>query len=338
MGADRPPAELAAGAIRAAEDLPIQLIIAGHRSDLQAHLPNSVEVLDCPRYSGHGEPATRAARRGDTSIARGIDAVHRGEADAFLSPGNTGAVVSTAILRLGRLPGVHRPGLCVSLPTLGGEVLLIDAGATADPKPSHLVQFAELGLAYAREVLGIAAPLFGLLNIGTEHGKGDRVTREAHALLSGHERFAGNVEPQTVLTARAVDVIVCGGFSGNLLLKAVEGGAEAVLAALNTSLRTSLRARLGAWLSRGSLRDVARQLRYEDHNAAPLLGVTGLVTVAHGRSDARAMAGGLRRTYRACQAQIVNKLAGRFAPMPTEPGLANPGPPGVRSAGPTVDP
>ncbi len=338
MGADRPPAELAAGAIRAAEKLPIQLILVGHRSDLPARLPDSVGVLDCARPAGYGDSATRAARRSDTSIGRGLDAVGRGEADAFLSPGSTGAVVSAAILRLGRLSGVLRPGLCASLPTLNGEVLLIDAGATADPKPAHLAQFADLGVAYAREVLGIPSPTVGLLNIGAEQGKGDRVTREAHALLSRRDGFAGNVEPHTILATRPVDVVVSGGFAGNLFIKAVEGGAEAVLGSLNGALRSSLRARLGAWLARGALRAVARQLRYEEHNAAPLLGVTGLVTVAHGRSDARAMEGGLRRTYQACKAQIVTKLAGRFSPLSAEPELANPGALRVRSAAPTEAP
>jgi len=338
MGADRPPAELAAGAIRATGDLPIQLVLAGHRPDLPAHLPDNVEILDCPRPSCHGGSTPRTGRPGDTSIDRGLDAVGRGHADAFLSPGSTGAVVRAAILRLGRLPGVLRPGLCASLPTLRGEVLLVDAGAIADPKPAHLAQFADLGIAYAREVLGLPSPTVGLLNIGTETGKGDRVTLEAHALLARRSDFAGNVEPHTILAARPVDVVVAGGFSGNLFIKAVEGGAETVLEALGGALKGSLRARLGAWLSRNALRSVARQLRYENHNAAPLLGVNGLVAVAHGRSDARAIAGGLRRTYSACQARIVEKIAAQFSLLPAEPGLANPGAPRVPSAAPTEAP
>lgn len=325
MGADRPPAELAAGALRAAADLPIRLILAGPRSDLPAHLPNEVEVLDCPRSAGE---------EGTSSIGRGLDAIARGQADALLSPGSTGTVVRAAILRLGRLPGVLRPGLCASVPTQRGEVLLIDTGAIADPKPAHLAQFADLGIAYAREVLGIPSPAVGLLNIGTERGKGDRLTREAYALLSRRNDFAGNVEPHAIMTARPVDVVVAGGFSGNLVLKAVEGGAEAVLEALKGALGGSLRSRVGGWFARPALRSVARQLRYEDHNAAPLLGVHGLVAVAHGRSDARAIAGGLRRTYSACQARIVEKIAAQFGPAPAEAGLANPRTPRVPSAAP----
>ncbi len=334
MGADRPPAELAAGVARAAAALPIKLILVGRRLDLPPDLPPTVEILNCARPAGSGEAAAHAARQEDNSIARGVEALLRGEADAFLSPGSTGAVVSTALLRLGRLPGVLRPGLCASLPTLRGEVLLIDAGATADPKPVHLLQFADLGLTYAREVLGIPRPTIGLLNIGTERGKGDRLTRAAHALLADREEFAGNVEPHTVLTDRPADVVVCGGFSGNLFLKAVEGGAEAVLTATRAALRSSARAVLGAWLARPALRGVSRRLRYEEHNAAPLLGVRGLVLVAHGRSDAQAIAGALRRTHQACQAKIVERLASRISAPQGEPGLADPGGPRVRSAAP----
>lgn len=332
MGADHPPAELAAGAMRAAAGLPIRLVLAGRRTDLPPDLPKTVEVLDCTAM-GTGKSLVQAARREDTSIARGIAAVAMGEADAFLSPGNTGAVVSAALLRLGRLPGVLRPGLCASLPTLAGEVLVIDVGATADPKPVHLLQFANLGATYAQEALGVPRPTIGLLNIGTEPGKGDKLTRAAHDLLSGREGFSGNVEPHTILTERPVDVVVSGGAVGNLFLKAVEGGAEAVLAATRVALMGSARAKLGAWLARPALRGVAQKLRYEKYNAAPLLGVGGLVVIAHGRSDARALEGALRRTYQACQAGIVEKLASRVA-LPPGAELADPRPPRVRSATP----
>lgn len=335
MGADRPPAELAAGAIRAAERLPMTLVLAGHGLSTLPGLPSTVEILDCPSPSLPEETAVRAAQRDETSIARGLDAVGRGEADAFLSAANTGTVVSAAILRLGRLPGVLRPGLCVSLPTLRGEVLLIDAGATADPRPACLVQFADLGSVYAQAVLGVARPAIGLLNIGTEHGKGDRLARSAHELLAGRDGFVGNVEPHTVLTERPVDVVVAGGFAGNLFLKAVEGGVEGLLGMLSGELRRSRRAKLGAWLARGALRAVSDRMRYEERNAAPLLGVNGLVTVAHGRSDARAFAGAVRRTYLASKACIVDALRGRLAPVPAGPGLANPGDPGIPSAAPT---
>lgn len=320
MGADRSPAELACGVIRAAEKLPLHLVLAARQEDLPPDLPSTVEVIECSEEPGGGG-----------SIARGIDAVRTGNAQAFLSPGSTGAVVRAAVLRLGRLPGVLRPGLCASLPTLRGEVLLIDAGATADPKPEHLAQFAKLGRAYAQGILGIPRPTVGLLNIGTEEGKGDRLTRAAHDLLLTAEGFVGNVEPHTLLAERPADVVVCGGFAGNLLLKTAEGGTEALLAMLKEALRRSPRTKLGAWLAQSAFRSVGKRLRYEEHNAAPLLGVNGLVLIAHGRSDAQAMGGALRRAFLACQAGIVEALRSRSAP----PGLANPGDPRVPSATPT---
>lgn len=317
MGADRPPAELVEAAIHASARLPLTLVLAARRRDLPPHLPPTIEVLDCPPEEGEG-----------SSIVRGIAVVGRGEADAFLSPGSTGAVVRTAILRLGRLPGVLRPGLCASLPTLHGEMLLIDAGATADPKPAHIAQFAQLGLAYAHGVLGISRPTAGLLNIGTEQGKGDRLTRAAYDLLAVRDDFVGNIEPHTVLTERPADVVVCGGFTGNLFLKALEGGVAAILAAAGNALRRSPRTRLGGWLAQPALRAVGRGFRYEEHNAAPLLGVRGLVLVAHGRSDGRAIGGALRRAFLASQSGIVETLHSLFAPA----GRANPDDRRVRSA------
>lgn len=314
MGGDRPPAELAVGVVRAAADLPVHLIVAAPRS-LLPPLPQEVDVLECsPAETGKGA-VSRVLGEG-TSIVRGLEALRRQEADAFLSPGSTGAVVATALLRLGRLPGILRPGLCVSLPTLKGEALLIDGGATVDPKPAYLPQFAALGMAYAREVLGIANPTFGLLNNGTEQGKGDRLTREVYTLLSDRPGFVGNVEPHQILADRPADVVVTGGFSGNLVLKALEGGGEAVLLASQTALRSSARARLGGLLARPALRAVGKMLRYEEYNAAPLLGVRGLVAVAHGRSDAQAMAGAVRRLYRACEARIVERIGSALVRAP----------------------
>lgn len=311
MGADRPPGELAAGAAQAAAKLPLDLVVVGDARQIEPHLPDlpNVSLLHCPLFVDPEEKPVEAARRTDTSLARGLALLAQGQADAFLSPGNTGAVVATALLQLGRLPGVHRPALCASLPTLKGkEVLLVDAGASADYKPPYLLQFASMGAAYARVVLDLALPTVGLLNIGTEPHKGDTLTQQAHALLAERPDFRGNVEPHTVLTERPVDVVVTGGFSGNLFLKALEGGVEAVTEALRRELHRSLRARLGGWIARPALRAVARGLGYREHNAAPLLGVRGLVFVAHGRSDAPAVAGAVRRVFKVCQADFLAQL------------------------------
>lgn len=312
MGADRPPGELVAGALAAADRLPVHLIFAGRRRLIEPHLPEEAhaEVLDCEDFVPPDAPPVRAVRNRATSIVRGLELLAEGKAEAFLSPGNTGAVVAAALLVLGRLPGAKRPGLCASLPTLAGrELLLIDAGATADPRPEHLAQFAEMGVLYAREALGFAQPKVGLLSIGAEALKGDKLVRSAHGLLSGRPDFAGNVEPHQLLTERPVDVVVTGGFAGNLTIKALEGGAEATWEALKSALGGALRYKLGAFLLRPALRALAGRMSYDRYNGAPLLGVRGLVMVAHGRSSPRAMEAAVERTYWAAKAGVVDGVS-----------------------------
>ncbi|MGC9529858.1 MAG: phosphate acyltransferase PlsX [Candidatus Bipolaricaulaceae bacterium] len=311
MGADRPPEELAAGALAAAERLPIQLILVGRRRLIEPHIPPEApaEIVDCEGFVAPEAPPVQAIRQRGTSVVRGLEMVKGGEADGFLSSGNTGAVVAASLAVLGRLAGVKRPGLCASLPTLAGkQALVIDAGATAEPKPPHLAQFAHMGRLFAQEVLGIPEPTIGLLSIGSEALKGDKLVRAAHKLLEKEPGFAGNVEPHELLIHRPVDVVVTGGFAGNLVIKALEGGAEAVWEAFKRRSSASLQGRLGAGLLRGSLREVARQLRYDRYNGAPLLGVQGLVMLAHGRSTARAMEAAVERTFWATQAGLVARI------------------------------
>ncbi len=312
MGADRAPREIISGALQAAGRLPVQLIFVGRRRSVEPHLPPDApgELVDCEQVVEQNEPPVQAVRKKDSSLVQGVTLVAEGKADAFLSPGNTGAVVGVALLKLGRLPGVHRPGLCAAVPTLPGrEVLVIDAGATVDPRPAHLVQFAQMGRIYAQEVLGIAEPKLALLNIGTEPIKGDKLTREAFKLLSEVPRFVGNVEPHDLLTARPADVVVCGGFAGNLAIKALEGGAETVLTGLRRAVSGSRRGKLGALLLRSSLRELGTQLRYDRHNGAPLLGVRKLVVAAHGRSSPEAMEAAVVRTFWGLQVGLVGRLA-----------------------------
>ena len=316
MGADRPPGELVAGALAAADRLPVHLIFAGRRRLIEPHLPEEAhaEVLDCEDFIPPDAPPVQAVRNRATSIVRGLELVAQGKAEAFLSPGNTGAVVAASLLVLGRLPGAKRPGICASFPTLSGkELLLIDAGATADPRPEHLVQFADMGIIYAREVLGLTSPRVGLLSIGTEPLKGDKLVRNVHGLLSGRSDFTGNVEPHQLLSERPADVVVTGGFAGNLTIKALEGGVEATWEALKSALDGALRYKLGALLLRPALRALAGQMSYDRYNGAPLLGVRGLVMVAHGRSSPRAMEAAVERTYWATKAKVVEGIAAALA-------------------------
>ncbi len=312
MGADRPPREIISGALQATGRLPVHLLFVGRRRSVEPHLPPDApgELVECEQVVEQDEPPVQAVRRKESSLVRGMELVAEGKADAFLSPGNTGAVVGAALLKLGRLPGVHRPGLCAAVPTLKErEVLIIDAGATSDPRPSHLVQFAHMGRIYAQEVLGIAEPKLALLNIGAEPIKGDKLSREAFRLLSEIPRFVGNVEPHDLLIERPADVAVAGGFAGNLAIKSLEGGAEVVLEGLRHVISRSRRGKLGALFMRSSLRELAAQLRYDRHNGAPLLGVRKLVVAAHGRSSPEAMEAAVVRTFWALQVGLVGRLA-----------------------------
>lgn len=316
MGADRPPSELIRGAQAAAKRLPLDLILVGRQTEIHPHLDPTlpVEVVHAPDVVAMDDPPIRAARKRDSSLVKGIRLLAEGKAEAFLSPGNTGAVVAAAVFTLGRLPGVLRPGLCAAIPTFEGrELYLIDAGATVDCRPYNLLQFAQMGRIYAREALGVEAPTVGLLNVGEEEIKGDKLTREAHKLLSGHPDFVGNVEPHRLISSRPADVVVCCGFAGNLTIKALEGGAEMAWRALKQAFAGSPGGRAAALLLRARLRTLSRRIRYEGYNGAPLLGVRGLVFVAHGRSSAAAIEAAVERAFWAAQAGLLRRVGEAIA-------------------------
>jgi glycerol-3-phosphate acyltransferase PlsX len=312
MGADRPPVELIRGAQAAAKRLPLNLVLVGKQTEIHPHLDPElpVEVVHAPDVVRMDEPPLRAVRRRDSSLVKGMRLLAEEQAEAFLSPGNTGAIVATAIFTLGRIPGVLRPGLCAAIPTLPGrELYLIDAGATVDCKPYNILQFARMGEIYAREVLGEERPQVGLLNVGEEEIKGDKLTREAYKLLRAWPNFVGNVEPHQLITERPADVVVCGGFAGNLTVKALEGGAEVVWETLKRTVGSSAGGKVAALLLRREFSALSQRLRYERYNGAPLLGVKGLVFVAHGRSSAAAIEAAVERVFWAAKAGLLDRLS-----------------------------
>jgi glycerol-3-phosphate acyltransferase PlsX len=296
MGGDDAPLVVVAGAVNAVRNHGVPVTLVGPEAVVRdilrgfAPLPAGLDVRHAPQVVGMGEhPSNVLRQQTESSIAVGIDMVRDGAADAFVSAGNTGAVMAFALLHLGRLPGVERPALGTTFPTRRGRCLLLDAGANADCRPSYLVQFAHMGLAYSRRVLGVAAPTVGLLNIGEEPSKGSQFTLEVHQLLQASGLpFAGNVEGKDV-TRGAVDVVVTDGFTGNVAIKVAEGVAEFVTSLLRESLTSSWHVKLLAGLLRPALRSVGRRLDYAETGGAPLLGVNGVVVVAHGRSNARAI-------------------------------------------------
>jgi glycerol-3-phosphate acyltransferase PlsX len=259
-------------------------------------------------------------RRPRSSLAVACQLVRRGQATAVVSAGSTGAIVASARLRLLPLAGVPRPGLAVVLPTHPTPTVLIDAGATADPKPEMLLQFGQLGVAYAQIALGTAAPRVGLLTIGAEPGKGNALTRRAHELLAAEPpggglplRFAGNVEGGDLM-AGAVDVIVTDGFTGNVALKTLEGSMRFAAGELRAALTGTRAARIGTLLQRRGLRELSARLDADTYGGAALLGLGGTVVIAHGASTARAVSAACALAANLSRGDITEKIRERIGP------------------------
>ncbi len=313
LGGDNPPAELIRGGLAAARAFEVEVIFAGERALIEQELRDQApfySIIDAPEaVTMEDSPAEAVRRKRESSLVQGILALKEGRAEAFVSPGNTGAVMAAALLQLGRLPGIDRPGIAVPIPTLTGKsLLLIDSGANADCSPLNLQQFAIMGRVYMQEILGLPQPRLGLLNIGAERGKGNELARRAFELLEGLEGFVGNVESDRLLRGE-VDVLVCDGFVGNILLKGIEGAAAAIIELLKRSIRQDLPARLGAILMASQFRLLREKLDSAHHGGAPLLGVNGVVIVAHGRSDALAIKNAIRVAKSAVQNRLPEKIA-----------------------------
>ncbi|HEU5023453.1 MAG TPA: phosphate acyltransferase PlsX [Spirillospora sp.] len=284
MGGDHGPCETVPGALIAHREHGVPVILVGRRREIQRELRRNggageLEIVHTDDVVPMAVAGAQAAGRPRSSLMVGCGLASRARA-AFVSAGSTGAVVSCAVRALGRAPGVLRPALAVALPTVSGSTVLIDAGGTTDPTARMLAQFAVVGSRYARTVLGVPDPLVGLLSIGSEPGKGNRLVREASRLLPDQPvRFHGNIEGHDVL-AGTVDVVVTDGFTGNVVLKNIEGCVRTVL---------GMAARTGA-ADAGRLAEVGRLYSGDTHGGAALLGLAGTAVIAHGSSGAAAIA------------------------------------------------
>lgn len=318
MGGDFAPHHPVAGALAALREFPdIGIIFVGDEKTLRAELAKhpsagfesriafhqASQVVD---MSDSGLESVR--RKKDSSISRAIDLVKSGEAEAVVSAGHTGALVAAATIKLRTLPGIDRAGLAVAIPAEGGPFLLIDGGANIDPSPEHLVGFAIMGSIYAREIWGIRQPRVGLLNIGTEPGKGTEFYLRCHELLSTAPIcFAGNVEGHGVFR-RPVEVVVADGFTGNIMLKTMEGLAKSVFSWLKAELKASPVRMLGAFLARGAFTAIKTRTNTDDYGGTPLLGVNGVCIKAHGNSSALAM----KNAVRAARAAVLQRINSRI--------------------------
>jgi glycerol-3-phosphate acyltransferase PlsX len=309
LGGDHAPGAVVAGAVAAASDSIAPLLFGPPGLDT-----HGLDLVPCEdAIAMHEKPADAVRSKPDSSLVRAVRAVGDGEADAVVSAGNTGAMLAASLLRVRRLPGVLRPGIAIVIPGRRGPTVLIDAGANADARPEHLLQFAYMGTVFATEMLDVREPSVRLLSIGEEAEKGNALTLDAHALLAQAEglRFSGNVEGRALLEGDA-DVVVCDGFTGNVALKTLEGTIRSVLDALRSEIRASVRGRVGGLLIRPAARGLRARLDPDTYGGGYLLGLRGLVVIAHGSSSSVAIANATRMAARGVEHRLVERLAERL--------------------------
>jgi phosphate acyltransferase len=323
MGGDRAPEEIVAGALEAASAAitPVLVGPAGLET-------GGLELVEAPTAIAMDEKPGEAVRaKRDSSLVTACRLVREGAADAALSAGNTGAMLAAGLLEIRRLPGVNRPAIAVVLPAKRGPSVLIDSGANADARAEHLRQFAHMGSVFAQELLGIRTPEVRLLSIGEEPEKGDQLTLEAHRLLAEDERiaFAGNTESRNLLDG-AADVVVCDGFTGNVVLKALEGTIRSVLRSLREEITASRRGKVGGLLIRPAARALRERLDPDTYGGAYLLGLRGLAVIAHGSSGRVAIANAIRLAARGVEHDVVARLRERLAERVLESARSDPEP------------
>lgn len=301
MGGDQAPGEIVAGALMAAGGLGVELILVGREAAIQEELRGTgdvprLRIVDARDVIEMDEHATDAVRgKPDASINVGLALVKAGEADAFVTAGNTGAAMAASLLTLGRVRGIGRPALATVFPSqTGGQTVFLDVGANADCRPIHLVQFAHMGAAYMERMFGITRPRVALLSIGEEETKGNQLVIEVHeALRHSRLNFVGNIEGKDLSRGHA-DVVVMDGFTGNVVIKTVEGIADLIFNEVRNAVELTPWNRAAGLILYSELRKTKRRLDYAEYGGAHLLGVDGISVIAHGRSNARAVFNAVR--------------------------------------------
>jgi len=311
MGGDHAPAVVAEGlALALAADADLQVLLVGPEAVVTPLASERCEPVIATEVIGMGEhPAAAVRGKKDSSIVVGCRLVKDGRAGGVFSAGSTGACMAAATLVMGRIPGIARPAIAAVIPAASRPTVLLDVGANADVKADMLVQFARMGAAYARVMLGVTEPSVGLLNIGEEPSKGSALAQEAHELMAASvPGFVGNVEGRDV-PAGTVDVIVTDGFTGNVTLKVLEGLASVLFKEMKTALTSTLPNRLAASVVAPAIRELKGRLDPEAYGGAPLLGVNGVCIIGHGSSGAQAIANGIAATARAVRGDLTGTIA-----------------------------
>ncbi len=294
MGGDFGPEPIVDGAIQALREKNFMPILVGDKEEILSLLPTSfisrVEIIDASDIISMGDQATNALRRKESSIYKAVELVREKQADAVVSAGHSGATMTLATLRIGRLPHISKPALATLMPTLGTtKTLVLDVGAVVDCKAHNLYEFGAMGEAYVQKIMGIDNPQVGLLANGSEPSKGNELTKEAFKLLEHLDGFIGNVEGRDIFNG-SVNVVVCDGFTGNILLKASEGVVSTIFSMMKQHIRRSFPAKFGALLMKKKVfASLKKEVDYEEYGGAPLLGVDGCAIVSHGSSSAKAI-------------------------------------------------
>lgn len=316
MGGDYAPKEQVAGAVKAANELDIDIILCGKEEDIKremaelGEITDRIEIHNCTEVVENEDDPVRAVRRKkDSSLVVAMKLLHEGKGDALVTSGNTGAVIAAAVFELGRIKGINRPAIAPLVPTIPGKpLLLLDSGANAICTPQNLLGFAIMGSHYMENILGIKNPKVGLVNIGVEEKKGTPLTKEAFQLLKEADvNFAGNLEARQIPHGD-VDVAVTDGFTGNVILKLMEGMGEFMKSALKGILMKNMITKISSLTMMGGLKEFKKKFDVKEHGGAPILGVDGMVVKAHGNSDAKAFSAAIRQAKKAVETGLLGKI------------------------------
>lgn len=315
MGSDGAPQVEIEGAIQASAEIDAEILLVGSQQVLEEefkkyeNISKKISIIQASEViQMHETPAQACRQKQDSSIMVGTRLVKEGKADAFVSAGNSGAVMAAGLMNLKRLPGVLRPAIATLIPTLKGICVLVDAGANVDCKPKHLLQFAIMGDIYARYILDEINPAIGLLSIGEEDNKGNELTLATAPLLKETSlNFIGNIEGRDIVKGKS-DVVVCDGFVGNVIIKLTEGLAEGLFHLIKTEIEKKSLRKLGALLIKPAFRDIKKRVDYAEYGGAPLLGLNGVCIIAHGASSSKAIKNALKVSYEFADRKVNNYL------------------------------
>jgi phosphate acyltransferase len=312
MGGDFGPAPIISGVVEALKGKSFEPILVGNKVQILQLIPQNyisrVKIVDCADVISMHDHATDALKKKSSSIYVATELVKNGEADAVVSAGHSGATMSLATLRIGRIEGVARPAIATFMPTVdGSRTLVLDVGANVDCKAEHLFQFGIMGIAYAKEIMGVKKVKIGILANGEEETKGSEVTREAFRLLQKLPEFVGNVEGNNIFDG-SVNVVVCDGFVGNIVLKTSEGVADTIGKFMKNNIKSSPFASFGAVFMRKVFSKLKQQIDYAEYGGAPLLGVKGVAIISHGKSNSKAIKNAIFQAIEFADSNVTNEI------------------------------